>query len=305
MPSGKRAKQQRREAAATGKTPPPVRSKGGAGGQRQASPRALAIGGGVVVIVIVAVVLAVVLGKSNGSGPTNGSGDSPTLHLAAGTPAVGSSKNSVLQGATNIETMFKGIPENHFVLGSPTAPVTLTEFIDLQCPDCKQFETTELPTLVQKYVRTNKLQIKMEPWDILDRTPDVHDSLRGQKATIAAAAQNRAFQFAELLYFNQGTEETGWMTDGVISQLAAGVDGLKPAQLVSDANSSATATLVHQIDALATSLTAKFPPTQTSGFNGTPGIFLSKGNSAPVLFDNTAGVPDLGNLEHAIDALAQ
>jgi protein-disulfide isomerase len=300
MPSGKRAKQQRREAA---KTPPPVRSKGGAGA-RQASPRALAIGGAVIVIVIVAVVLAVVLGKSSG-GSGGGSGDGPTLALASGTPSVGNSKKSVLQGATNVATMFKGIPENHFVLGSPTAPVTLTEFIDLQCPDCQIFETTMLPTLVQKYVRTGKLQIKMEPWNILDRTPDVHDSLRGQKATIAAAAQNKAFQFAELLYDNQGTEETHWMTDAVISQIAAGVDGLKPAQLISDANSSATATLVHQIDSLATSLTKKFPPTATTGFNGTPGIFLSKGNAAPVLFADSAGVPNLGALEHAIDALAK
>ena len=298
MPSGKRAKQQRREAAGA-KTPPPVRSKGGLPrGPRQASPRALAIGGGVVVIVIVAIVLAVVLGKSNGSSTGNGSGDALTLQLASGTPAVGSSTSpTALQGAQDVATLFKGIPQDHFVLGSPTAPVTLTEFIDLQCPDCQIFETQDLPTLIHKYVRTGKLKIKMEPWMILDRPgTGVTDSHRGQKATIAAAAQNKAFQFAEVLYFNQGTEETNWMNDGVISQIAASVDGLKPAQLVSDANSAATATLVRQIDGLAGSLATKFP-----NFTGTPGLFLSKGNSAPQLYG--AGVPTMSDLEHAIDAL--
>lgn len=250
-------------------------------------------------IVVVAIVLAVVLGKSNNGGTGPSTGDSATIHLAPNTPAVGNSATSVLQGATQVATMFKGIPQDHFVLGSPTAPVELTEFIDLQCPDCQKFESQDLPTLVQKYVRTGKLRIKMEPWSILDRTPDVHDSARGQKATIAAAAQNKAFQFAEVLYYNQGLEDTNWMNDGVISQIAASVDGLKPAQLVSDANSAATKTLVQEIDNQANTLVTKFP-----GFVGTPGLFLSKGNGSPTLY--SSGVPaSLTDLEHTIDALAK
>ena len=69
----------------------------------------------------------------------------------------------------------------------------------------------------------------------------MHDSDRGQKATIAAAAQNKAFNFAQVLYDNQGTEDTGWMNDAMISNIAASVDGLKPYQLATDANSAAHA----------------------------------------------------------------
>jgi protein-disulfide isomerase len=275
-----------------------VRSKGAPRGQRQASPRALAIGGGIIALVIVGIVLAVVLSKSSGVQTTDGSGDTETLNLAQGTPAVGSSTGAdALQGASDVATLFKGIPQNGFVLGQANAPVLMTEFIDLQCPNCQIFDTQQLPILVQKYVRTGKLRIKVQPWSILDRPgTGVTDSDRGQKATIAAAAQNKAFQFAEVLYDNQGTEDSNWLTDGMVSQIAASVDGLNTAQLIGDANSGATQSAAQQVDSYASSLNAQF-----SAFTGTPGIFLSKGNGAPKLF--ASGVPDLGQLEAAINAL--
>jgi protein-disulfide isomerase len=274
-----------------------VRSKGVGGARgRQASPRALAIAGGVVAVAVIAIVLGVVLGGRSGGG----SGDSETLHLAKGTQAVGSSTSAVaLEGAPDVAKMFKGIPQNHFVLGNPSAPVELTEFIDLQCPVCKDFETTELPTLLQKYVRTGKLRIKMEPWSILDRPgTGVVDSDRGQKATIAAASQNKAFDFAELLYINQGVEDSNWLNDSMISQIAASVDGLEPPQLVSDANSSATKTLVQAVDSRAAAIGSKIP-----AFNGTPSLLLAKGNAKPHYYGTGAPAMNLENLEPAINAL--
>ena len=256
-------------------------------------------------IVAIAIVLAVVLGSS-GSGNTGpSSGDTPTIKLVSGTPAVGNSKSpSAVQGAATAAALFQGIPQSHFILGKPNAPVELTEFIDLQCPVCQAFETTVLPTIVQKYVRTGKLRIKMETWSILDRPgTGVNDSDRGQKATVAAAGQNKAFDFAELLYYNQGTEDSNWLNDGIVSATAASVDGLKPAQLVSDANSAGTKQLIQQIDSLANTLAGK---NTTGGFNstgfiGTPGLFLTKGSGAPVFYGT--GLPTVSSLESAIDAL--
>src|SRR5947209_14394470 len=171
--------------------------------------------------VIVGFVLVAALAASP-AGASSGSGDGPAISIASGTPRVGSSASpNALQGAADVAKLFKGIPQAGLVLGDPTAPVTLIEYVDLQCPLCQQFETTELPQLVEKFVRPGKLKIELQPWSILDRTPDVHDSLRGQKATIAAAAQNRAFNFAEVLYDNQGPEDTGWLNDAMISKIAA------------------------------------------------------------------------------------
>ena len=294
MPSGKRARQQRQQAA---QAPPPVRSKGAAGA-RQASPKVLAIAGGVIVLVVIAIVLAVVLSGNSGSTGGgrfigNGSGDSETINIAQGTPTVGNSKTSTLQGATEVQSLLKGIPQHEFVLGKPSAPVTLIEYIDLQCPDCDAFETTEFAPLVNKYVRSGELKIEMQPWSILDFNPGETDSDRGQKATIAAAAQNKAFNFAEVLYDNQGVEGTGWLNDAMISNIAASVDGMKPYQLANDANSAATKSVVKSI--------TQFANAHPSQMTCTPTLYLAKGKSAPAYFGT--GVPSLGNLEAAINAL--
>lgn len=295
MPSGKKARQQRQAALAA---PPPVGSKGA--GARQASPKVLGIAGGVILVVIVAIVLGVVLTRNNGSGGPklgDGSNDGPTVGLATGVPAVGSStKSNALGGplpyAAEVATMLKGVPQKGFVLGDPNAPVQLTEFIDLQCPACQQFELTEFQQLVDKYVKTKKMSIKMQTWNIIDANhPGTDDSLRGQKATIAAAAQNKAFNFAQVLYNNQGIEGTNWLNDAMISNIAASVDGLNTSQLADDANSSATKSIYTTVNNIAAA----------RQFGATPTILLAKLGDNPKVV--SSGTPDLTTLEAQIDAL--
>ena len=98
----------------------------------------------------------------------------------------------------------------------------MTEFIDPQCPYCREFETQVLPSIVKNYVRTGKLRIQMEPWAFIGP-----DSLRGQAAELAAAQQNRAFNYAELLYDNQGVENTGWLNDTMVAAAAGSIPGLR------------------------------------------------------------------------------
>jgi protein-disulfide isomerase len=276
MPSGKRARQQRQQAAATAvRTPPPVRSKGAGGARsRQASPRALAIAGVVLAVVVIAVVLGVVLGRG---GNKNSSVTVPVRGNYTWPNA--------LPGAADVHNLFKGVPEKGLVLGSPNAPATLTEYIDLQCPVCQEFETQQLPTLVQKYVRAGKLNIKMEPWAI--RGPD---SNRGQAATIAASFQNKGFPFAEMLYLNQGQENTGWLSDSMVKFAAASVDGLKTAQVLNDAGSSHANSVVNGVDSAAAA----------QGFDATPTILLNRRGQKPHVV--SVGLPDLGTLESQIQS---
>jgi protein-disulfide isomerase len=276
MPSGKRARQQRQQAGREARTPPPVQSKGVGGVRtRQASPRVLGIAGVVAVAVIVAIVLGITL---------SGGGNKVS---AASFPPVGSATwPNALPNSGYVGQMFKGIPQSGVVLGSPKAPATLTEFIDLQCPICKEFETEQLPTLVKKYVRKGKLNIRMEPWSILSAP----DSPRGQAATLAASLQNKAFQFAEMLYVNQGTENTGWLTQNFVGTAASSIDGMDPKRVLDDETSPRVKASVSDVNNAASA----------QNFTGTPTLLLNhKGQKAHVV---AVGVPDLSTLESEINA---
>ena len=141
MPSGKKSKQMRRAAS----VPPPIQSKGGPRSRRQANPKVLAIVGAVVVLAAIGIGLALALG--GGSKASNNY------------PAIGTLKNA-LPGASDVQTLFKGIPQNGLTLGDPKAPVTMVEYIDLQCPFCQQFETQVMPNIISKYVRTGKVKVE-------------------------------------------------------------------------------------------------------------------------------------------------
>ena len=243
MASGKKSREARRAAAAK---PPPVQSKGGTRA-RQASPKVLGAVAGVVILIVIAVVLAVVLTGNKSSAPKN-------------VPAVGS-VNGGLPGAADVAALFHGIPQKNLVLGSAFAPVTMTEFIDLQCPICQEFETTVMPDIIPKYVRTGKVKVYVRPWAFIGP-----DSFRGQSAMLAAGMQNKAFNFAQILYDNQGTENTGWLDSNMVVQGAASVPGLKVPQLLVDQKSS---TVKNEASAVAAEA-------NTRQVSGTPTVFVGK-----------------------------
>src|SRR6478609_2609117 len=210
--SGKQARRRRQQVAA----PPPVARKGA---RRRASPKVLlvaALAGLVLVGAVVGISLAVG-GNSSSS--------------AATIPAGGSLTNA-LPNAAAVQREFAGIPQHGLVLGSPKAPVTMVEYIDLQCPGCRAFETSVLPSIVPEFVRAGKLKIEARPIAFIGP-----DSVPARNAAIASAAQNRAFNFMQITYANQGTENTGWLNQAFIGQAAASVPGMHVRQVLYNQNS--------------------------------------------------------------------
>lgn len=240
MTSGKAAKRRRRAAQA-----PPVRSRARG---RQASPRVLIGAGLVVALATVGVVLGVVL--------SGGSSKTPV-------PARGSLANA-LPGAAEVQRLLKGIPQHGNVLGSPSAPVTMIEYIDLQCPYCQRFESEVMPTLVSRYVRPGKLKIEARILAFIGP-----DSQRGRAAAIAAGKQNKLFNFTQLLYLNQGTENTGWLSDDTVTSAAASIPGLDVPRLLSDRKSSSTDDQARSFDTEATNANVNSTPTILVGKSGT------------------------------------
>src|SRR5262249_5567482 len=111
----------------------------------------------------------------------------------------------------------------------------LIEYADLQCPYCGEFARSTLPTLVGRYVREGKLKIEFRGLAFVGS-----DSEKALRAVVAAGAQNRLWNMVDLLYRNQGTENTGWVTNGLIAWAAAEVPGLDVPRMLADAKSVAT-----------------------------------------------------------------
>lgn len=245
MASGKQSKRRRRSAA-TVAPPPRVRRKGE---RRQASPRVLAAGAVVLVLIIAAVVLGFTFGRGGGSS-------------SSAVPSRGSLVNA-LPGASEVQSLLKGIPQHGNVLGRSTAPSTIVEYVDLQCPYCQQFETQAMPTLIKTYVRTGKAKVELRPIAFIGS-----DSQLGRLAAIAAGRQNKMFNFAELLYLNQGVENSGWLNDKMITAGAASIPGVDVPQLLADQNSTATRESAAAFDNLSTKDAVRATPTILVGKSG-------------------------------------
>jgi protein-disulfide isomerase len=256
MTSGKQARRQRQAQAPR----PPVRSTEG----RRASPMVLLVALAGFLGIGAAVVLILVVG-GNGSGSSSTTGTLPDANVIA--------------------QQFDGIPQAGNVLGKKTAPVTMVEYIDLQCPVCRAFETDVMPTIIDRYVRTGKLKVEARPIAIIGP-----DSERGRRAMIAAERQNRAFNFAQLLYFNQGAENSGWLDDSMVAAAARSIPGVNVKALQDAMNSSSVADESQTYDQEA----------QTEQVGGTPTVLAGKtgGKLATV---TPGGSPDVAALSAAID----
>ena len=144
-----------------------------------------------------------------------------------------------LVGASFSARLFAGIPQHGTLLGNPNAPVRLVEFADLQCPYCDEYSVRALPALVRDYVRTGKVSMQFENLSFIGP-----GSVAAGRVAAAAAAQNRLWNFIDLMYLNQGPENSGYVTPGYLGHLLAAVPGLKvPAALNASVTPSATAAL--------------------------------------------------------------
>jgi protein-disulfide isomerase len=146
-----------------------------------------------------------------------------------------------------------GIPQTGIALGSPKAPVTIVEFADLQCPFCAEYHRNVYPTLLKRYVDTGKVRLELRLLRFLGP-----DSDRLARVAMAAAGQNRMWQFVSLAYDRQGRENSGYATNSFINKLAADA-GLKRL----DAGSAAEQA-VRRNEQLA----------RTAGINSTPSFLI-------------------------------
>ena len=107
------------------------------------------------------------------------------------------------------------------MLGDPKAPITVTEYLDLQCPICAEASKANLPDLIKNYVRTGKVKLQARTLSFIGP-----DSVTAAKFAHGAEQQGKLWAFLETFYASQGQENSGYVTDDFLSQVAkaAGVD---------------------------------------------------------------------------------
>jgi protein-disulfide isomerase len=161
--------------------------------------------GGVLVAAAVIVVAAVLIfggGGGNGNGPAKQPGEQ-------------------VAGQNQINSQLAGIPQQGINLGKRNAPVTVVEFGDLQCPACAAFSAQLLGPMIDGYVRPGKVR-----WEFRDIHFLGPDSVRLGRFAAAAGEQGKLYQTAELIWANQGQENSGYATDAFMRKIGRAVDGL-------------------------------------------------------------------------------
>ena len=213
-----------------------------------AKRRRLAQLGGAVAVVVVAIV-AVLIITSGGS-----SKNKPVEKGSSGETAAVSAVNTTLAGTTQ-----KGN-----VLGNPNAPVTMQYYGDLECPICRDFTLGALPQIIQKWVKPGKLKIEYRNLETATREPETFRTQ--QVAALAAGLQNKAWNFIETFYHEQGEEDSGYVNEAYLQGLARQVPGLNLTKWQTDrANQQ-----------LQASLAVDSQEANANGFTGTPAFMIGK-----------------------------
>jgi protein-disulfide isomerase len=200
-----------------------------------------------------------------------------TSQLAPGKP---------VPGAAQTLALLAGIPQHGSDLGDPHAPLTLVEFGDLQCPSCALFAQNALPSIVTRYVRPGRVLLVFRALDFIG-----HDSLRAARMADALGEQNHLWQFIDLMYRNQGLENSSYVTDTYLRALAGAIPSVDVPRALAERGSPEVQSQIDQARALALRL----------HLQGTPAFLLSRTGTPPQRFSPASLDP--GSFSGPLDKL--
>jgi protein-disulfide isomerase len=172
-----------------------------------------------------------------------------------------------------VSSLLAGVPQHGNTLGDPKAPVKVEYFGDLQCPACRQFTLSGLPSLIERYVRSGKLKIEYRSLETATRTASAFGAQ--QVAALAAGRQNKMWNFIELFYHEQGPEHSGYVTERYLEGLAQQVSGLNLIEWIAARNDRG----------LARTLTTDLRVARSAHIDRTPSFLLSYTGPRPAYLD--------------------
>jgi protein-disulfide isomerase len=181
-----------------------------------------------------------------------------------------------------------GIPQSGQTLGSPSAPVTITEYADLECPVCDAFAlptnrntsdgtpgTGYLDQLIKQYVRPGKAKLVFRSLETATGNgPNSSMWTPQQSAAYAAGLQGKAWYYIELFYYEQQSETSTYVTQSFLQGIAQEIPGLNVSKWNSD----------RQSQKLASQVATDGQAGLAHGFSATPTIVVQgpKGQASPI-----------------------
>jgi protein-disulfide isomerase len=198
-----------------------------------------------------------------------------------------SSPPSNVQGAAQVDAQLKGVPQQGQVLGQSSAPVTVVEYGDPQCSSCKFFSESVAPEFISSEVSTGNVKYEFRPFLIIGP-----ESKPAMQAALAAGDQGRFWNFLQLFYNNQGGENSGYVTDAFLTNMAKGAGVPDIGKWNTDRNSSKWNTIIQQGSSQARSL----------GFSGTPSILVQGPKGQKAIGGST--IPTLQQVQAAIQQVS-
>ncbi len=176
-----------------------------------------------------------------------------------------------IQGAAAVNGLLAGIPQQGTMLGNAKAPVTLVEYADLQCPYCARVATADFPGIVRDYVRAGKVRVIFRGLSFVG--PESETALQ---TALSAGSQQRLWHVVQLLYANQGAENSGWVTEDFLRAVGKAVPGLDVGSMLGGRSAVSVASEREEAQRSAT----------TAGVTGTPTFAVGRTNGVLTLLQS-------------------
>jgi len=101
------------------------------------------------------------------------------------------------------------------IMGLKAAPITIVEFGDYQCPNCKAWFLNTKPNIIESFIDTGKVKLIFMDIAFLGK-----DSLPAAMATYCAEEQGKYWEYHSVLYTNQQGIDTGWADSANLKNFA-------------------------------------------------------------------------------------
>lgn len=171
--------------------------------------------------------------------------------------APGAAPVAVAAAASSDAKSLLAVQQGDHVMGDPKAPITMIEYASLTCPHCAHFNTTELPQIEEKWIKTGKVKLIYRDFPL--------DQIATKAAQLAECAGNdKYFAVLDMIFRGQGN----WaVAQDPIAELS------KSLRIAGMGENEVKACLAN--DAVATGVINDYRGGETLGVNSTPTIFVN------------------------------